>query len=188
VKRLAALALVCAWVVPAADGVAKQIPTCGKAKVAKKHRRTVRCALVRRAAARRAAAERLTAVAPAPFRGPSAPAEPGAAPPADGPSARPPLPRSLQVTAREYHFQLSKPEVAAGELKVELLNRGEDPHNLVVSPDDGSHAPLFTWEEAAPNSSLPIRKTITLPGGIYRLWCSILDHEARGMSAQLQVR
>ncbi len=62
---------------------------------------------------------------------------------------------------------------------------GEDPHNLVVSPDDGSHVPLAGWADTAPGATL--RQSVTLGAGRYQLWCSLAGHEQQGMSADLVV-
>jgi hypothetical protein len=147
-------------------------------------RRRARCLRVLRLAAPAPAPERLVPVpAPAPT-GDGAPAggAPGAGPPASG---SPALPRFVSVSAREWSLTLSRPLVGAGSVTVELRNVGEDPHNLVVSPDDGSHAPLAEWAETAPGDYL--RKAVTLPAGRYLLFCSLEGHEAAGMSARLRV-
>ena len=41
-------------------------------------------------------------------------------------------PVTLQVTAREYNFVLSNDSVREGTNKIELVNFGQDPHNLVL--------------------------------------------------------
>jgi hypothetical protein len=97
----------------------------------------------------------------------------------------PSLPRFLSVSSREWSLTLSRPVVGAGSVTVELRNVGEDPHNLVVSPDDGSHAPLAEWAETAPGEHL--RRAVTLTAGRYLLFCSLEGHEAAGMSARLRV-
>jgi plastocyanin len=68
---------------------------------------------------------------------------------------------------------------------VELRNVGEDPHDLVLSPD-GSHSPLASFGETA--SGGRVTRSLTLPAGRYYLYCSLPNHEALGMSAHLQVR
>jgi uncharacterized cupredoxin-like copper-binding protein len=68
---------------------------------------------------------------------------------------------------------------------IELRNVGEDPHNLVVSPDDGSHSPLGSWAETDPGGVL--RRSVSLPAGRYLLFCSLEGHEAAGMSVRLRV-
>jgi plastocyanin len=143
--------------------------------------RAKRCARVRRLSAPRAAAERLVALPPTGSPGSGtgdSTGEPGGSPP-------PPAARFVSVKALEYSFTLSRPLVNAGSVTIELRNNGEDPHNLVVSPDDGSHAALATWADTGPGSYL--RKAVTLDAGRYQLWCSLLDHEARGMTVDLVV-
>jgi plastocyanin len=140
-----------------------------------------------RASAERPRAGRLSAL-----RG--APGAPGYTPPAgsdDGSAAdpgtgsTPALGRFVSVSAREWSFTLSRPIVGAGSVTVELRNVGEDPHNLVVSPDDDSHTALASWSDTDPGARL--RHTVSLDPGRYRLWCSLAGHEAAGMSATLVV-
>jgi hypothetical protein len=73
----------------------------------------------------------------------------------------------------------------AGDVRIELRNSGEDPHNLVVSPD-GSHAPLASFSTLDPG--LYERRTVSLTPGRYQLWCSLESHEALGMSVTLRVQ
>jgi plastocyanin len=153
-------------------------PCAPRAKAAHRHHTAVRCSRIRRVtAARRLATERIV---PLSLPAPVLPPTPAPAPPA------PTLGRYVSVTAKEYTFTLSRPVVAAGQVTVELRNKGEDPHNLVVSPDDGSHTQLASWADADPDAVVP--QKLTLPAGDYRLWCSLLDHESRGMSVRLEVR
>jgi hypothetical protein len=55
----------------------------------------------------------------------------------------------------------------------------------IVSPDDGSHAPLGSSPVTAPGDHL--RRSLTLPAGRYLLWCSLEGQEAAGMSVRLRV-
>jgi hypothetical protein len=64
---------------------------------------------------------------------PSNPEDPGPEEPA--------LPSFVSASAREFSLTLSRPLVGAGNVRIELRNNGEDPHNLVVSPE-GTHTPL----------------------------------------------
>jgi hypothetical protein len=145
-----------------------------------KHR-THKCAVLKRVRVREPLAERLWAAAPGkPGGGSSGGGGGGQGSPPD------PLPRSVSVSAREFSFTLSRPLVGAGSVSVELRNVGEDPHNLVISPDDGSHLPLASWTDTGPGERL--RKSVTLAAGRYQLWCSLLDHESQGMSVDLVVQ
>jgi hypothetical protein len=161
---------------------------CAKGKKGKRCRRRVRCA--RRPARRRPRRCRPAARRPGPDA-PTRPADPpapgpapGAPPPADPPP--PPLGRSMSVTAREWSLAPSRAVLAAGTQTIELRNWGEDPHNLVIGPDDGSHTPLYTWPET-PSLELFTMGT-ALSAGSYRLWCSLDGHEAAGMTTTVRVQ
>jgi plastocyanin len=112
------------------------------------------------------------------------------APPAPPVPSPPPVPEPeptvarLSVKAVEYSFTLSRPALAAGEVIVELNNQGEDPHNLNLRREDSEDEPLAVSEAG----SLERRTArFTLPAGTYRLWCSLPEHDERGMNATLVV-
>jgi hypothetical protein len=90
----------------------------------------------------------------------------------------------LSVRAFEWGLTLSRPTIHAGEVIVELNNRGEDPHNLNLQRKGSGDPPL----EIPKTESLE-RKTarFTLPAGSYRLWCSLPAHDELGMNATLGV-
>jgi hypothetical protein len=108
-----------------------------------------------------------------------------AAPPAPSPPAPdPPLAGFVSVGAKEFSLTLSRPLVGKGTVRVELRNTGEDPHNLVVSPE-GTHAPLASFSTLDPGAYE--RRSVALDPGRYQLWCSLEGHEAKGMSVTLRV-
>ena len=43
-----------------------------------------------------------------------------------------PTPARLGVSAQEFHLTLSRPQVRAGVLEIELQNDGEDPHDDIT--------------------------------------------------------
>ncbi|HWA54799.1 MAG TPA: plastocyanin/azurin family copper-binding protein [Solirubrobacterales bacterium] len=90
----------------------------------------------------------------------------------------------LGVKAVEYSYTLSRPEVSAGEVIVELNNQGEDPHNLVLE-HEGTEDPDL--EVASTPSLAQTSAHFTLSPGTYRLYCSLYKHEAKGMQATLVV-
>ncbi|HXS34539.1 MAG TPA: plastocyanin/azurin family copper-binding protein [Solirubrobacterales bacterium] len=104
-----------------------------------------------------------------------------AAPPTEEP--RPQVAR-LGVKAVEYSYTLSRPEVDAGEVIVELNNQGEDPHNLVLEHENSADPSL---EIPATPSVSQANASFTLSPGTYRLYCSLYKHEAKGMEATLVV-
>jgi plastocyanin len=117
---------------------------------------------------------------------PVAPAPAVAKPPVTTPAAPPPpvLAHRVQVHAREYYFTLSRPEVASGDVTVELLNRGEDPHDLRLRPPGGG-ADLALPEVPSLGQTT---QTVGLTPGNWTLYCSLEGHEALGMRATLRVR
>jgi plastocyanin len=114
--------------------------------------------------------------------GPALPPPPAPeTPPAEEPQ---PAVGHLGVKAVEYSYTLSRPEVSAGEVIVELNNQGEDPHNLVLE-HEGSADPSL--EIPATPSVAQASDRFTLSPGTYRLYCSLYKHEAKGMEATLVV-
>ena len=120
---------------------------------------------------------------PAPFAPPAAlPVPPTPqAPPAEEPQTQA---NRLGVKAVEYSYTLSRPEVSAGEVTVELNNQGEDPHNLVLEHEGSAD---LTQEIPATPSVSQESANFTLSPGTYRLYCSLYKHEAKGMEATLVV-
>jgi hypothetical protein len=96
-----------------------------------------------------------------------------------------PLASFVSVGAKEFSLTLSRPLVGKGAVRVELRNNGEDPHNLVVSPE-GTHTPLASFSTLDPGTYE--RKSVALDPGRYQLWCSLEGHEAKGMSVTLNVQ
>ena len=111
---------------------------------------------------------------------------PGTVPPGEAPAA-PVLPAHVEVTAEDteaFRFVLSRPTVPAGKVIIEFVNHGQDEHNLnAIEPTEGS------VEGSIPNTAANAHPSLTLnlrPGS-YTLFCSIADHEAKGMKATLVV-
>jgi plastocyanin len=123
---------------------------------------------------------------------PALPAPPLALPPAPPPAnALPPdepqpegTVSHLGVKAVEWSYTLSRPEVSAGKVIVELNNQGEDNHNLKLQRE-GSGDPPLVVPEAAPGEHTTA--SFDLPVGSYRLYCSLFEHDEKGMHATLLV-
>jgi plastocyanin len=114
------------------------------------------------------------------------PGAPPPGPPAGGTPEEPtaPVVSHLGVKAVEWSYTLSRPELSAGEVIVELNNQGEDNHNLKLVREGGGEPPLEV-EEAAPEGHTSGR--FTLAPGTYRLYCSLFQHDEKGMHANLLV-
>jgi plastocyanin len=104
------------------------------------------------------------------------------------PHEEPPEPEGpashLSVKAVEWSYTLSRPELTTGKVIVELNNQGEDNHNLKLQRE-GSAEPPLAVPEAAPDEQTTAG--LNLPAGTYRLYCSLFEHDAKGMHATLVV-
>jgi plastocyanin len=122
---------------------------------------------------------------PPPATAPVLPVEPAtdALPHEEPPKSEGPA-SHLSVKAVEWSYTLSRPEVASGEVIVELNNQGEDNHNLKLQREGSAEPPLVV-PEAAPDEHTTAG--FNLPAGTYRLYCSLFEHDAKGMHATLVV-
>ncbi|HET7568860.1 MAG TPA: plastocyanin/azurin family copper-binding protein [Gaiellaceae bacterium] len=93
-------------------------------------------------------------------------------------------PARVQVVASEFRLTLSRGAVRAGTAIVELVNMGEDTHDLKVRRAGGG--PTTSWRIVRPGEHVDRR--LTLRPGRYVLWCSLPGHRALGMQAVLVVR
>jgi plastocyanin len=91
----------------------------------------------------------------------------------------------VQVLAKEYSLTLSRTEVPAGRVTIELVNGGQDEHNLhAIEPIEGTEAGAFPDTVPGVHTDL----TFTMRAGSYTLLCSLPHHEEKGMRATLVVR
>jgi plastocyanin len=118
---------------------------------------------------------------------------PGLTPPASGetpttptPTPTPPVgPSRVQVTAEDtegFHFVLSRHEVPAGKVIIEFIDHGQDEHNL-NSRTGSSITPI---SPDLRSGELKDEEFNFAPGS-YTLFCSLPEHEAKGMKATLTV-
>jgi plastocyanin len=96
----------------------------------------------------------------------------------------PPVVPRVQVTAIEYGFTLSRTTVPAGKVIVEFVNKGQDEHNLNAVGGEGELAGSFGNEPASGVKD----QTLMLKPGSYTLFCSLPEHEQKGMKATLLVQ
>ena len=92
-------------------------------------------------------------------------------------------PARLQVTALEWEYRTSRTRILAGPALVELVNLGEDEHDLRLRRAGGTRT--YRLGKVAPGERALLSARL-LPGR-FRLWCSLPRHAARGMTAQLRV-
>jgi len=89
----------------------------------------------------------------------------------------------VQVTAVEYHFTLSRTTVPAGKVIFDFVNHGQDEHNLNVAPGE---EPTVGSLANAPAKGVE-QLQLQLRPGTYTLFCSLPEHEKKGMKATLVV-
>jgi plastocyanin len=93
-------------------------------------------------------------------------------------------PQRVQVTALEFEYRLSRLSVRQGPALIELVNYGEDEHDLFLRRVGGTK----TWKLRKLLPGLRATLSVRLRPGTYRLWCAVADHRTRGMRATLRVR
>lgn len=98
--------------------------------------------------------------------------------------AKPRPPSRMQVTSSEFEFVVSRAKLRQGRAIVELVNLGEDPHDLALRRN-ARGARTYSTPEVLPGGERTI--SLRLYPGRYQLWCTIADHRARGMRATLTV-
>jgi hypothetical protein len=96
-----------------------------------------------------------------------------------------PGPARLQVTADEFSLVLSRARLKAGPVLVELVNFGEDDHDLRLRRIGGKTT--RTWRTPLVHSGERDELEAVLRTGTFRVWCAVADHRARGMRATLVV-
>jgi hypothetical protein len=94
-----------------------------------------------------------------------------------------PFPTRVQVTSTEFRLTLSRVVVPGGRVRIELVNLGEDPHDLKLRRIGGRYT--YTIPETLPGERST--KTLRLIRGRYQVWCAITGHRDWGMRATMRV-
>ena len=95
-----------------------------------------------------------------------------------------PQPARVQISADEFSLVLSRSSIRKGLAIVELVNYGEDDHDLALRRIGGKR--IYRIGIVRPGSTGVLEKR--LPAGRFRLWCTLADHRSLGMLATLRVR
>ncbi len=93
------------------------------------------------------------------------------------------FPGHLQVTEVEYHLMLSRGVVKAGDVDLQQIDAGMDPHDLRLRRS-GSGSTVYG---RLLGSGQRWSGIVHLSPGVYKLWCSLPEHERLGMHAVLRV-
>ncbi|HJZ34991.1 MAG TPA: plastocyanin/azurin family copper-binding protein [Solirubrobacterales bacterium] len=100
---------------------------------------------------------------------------------------------AVSITANDhtnpYGYAPSRKTVKSGELTVQLINAGEDEHNMdmeKVGPGNAPEGPIVVAVSAASKgASTPT--TVDVEPGTYRMWCTLPGHAAKGMETTITV-
>lgn len=113
----------------------------------------------------------------------------GASPaqPAPSPASAKTRTTAVGVGLREYRVALYRSRVLPGRVRLNLENLGEDGHDVrVIGPSGAASAVRGTSPEVRPGGRSTLKVTLRRRG-LYRLVCTLGDHEVRGMVARLRV-
>lgn len=94
-------------------------------------------------------------------------------------------PARMQVTSSEFEFVLSRTSLRRGRAIIELVNLGEDPHDLAIRRN-AKGARTYRTKIVLPGKEASI--SFRLFPGRYTLWCTVGDHRTQGMVATITVR
>jgi len=92
-------------------------------------------------------------------------------------------PARVQVSADEFSLTLSRAAIGSGPAIIELVNFGEDDHDLALRRVGGTRTYRIGLVHPGKTGELETR----LRAGRFTLWCTLSDHRARGMRAALRV-
>ncbi len=94
-------------------------------------------------------------------------------------------PARIQVVEREYTLTLSRLSLRSGPAIVNVVNFGQDTHNLVLVKKARGAKPAQT-KVVPPHGHAEL--DVRLAPGRYELYCSLSGHREAGMHARLTVR
>jgi uncharacterized cupredoxin-like copper-binding protein len=103
------------------------------------------------------------------------------------PPPTPVLPSTLAVDEAEYTIRPSQIVLAAGQVTMNVYNRGMDDHDLTVVDGNG------VTQQVAVKPGASATLIVALKPGTYRLYCSLFEgtpesHDALGMHTTIDVR
>jgi plastocyanin len=96
---------------------------------------------------------------------------------------------TVGVTLREFSVTLSRVRIGPGQVRLDVANFGQDPHDLHVRRDDTgadvAASPLVDPSSGGRPGTVTVRTQLQI--GAHTLYCALPGHEQAGMHAQLLV-
>jgi hypothetical protein len=93
-------------------------------------------------------------------------------------------PARIQVVANEFDLSQSRYTLPAGRAVIELVNSGEDEHDLALRRRAPGARTIHI--SSTPPGGVAHVQTNLAPGR-YLLWCTLANHRVQGMQARLTV-
>ena len=97
---------------------------------------------------------------------------------------------SPTIAAGTTSYDALAPAVRAGKLTVQLINKGEDPHDMDiqrVGPGDANRSAKCVKVPVTDTRREHGRVTVEVQPGRYRMWCDLFHHAEEGMEATVTV-
>jgi plastocyanin len=118
---------------------------------------------------------------------------PTPAPAPETPAPQPePVANAIGVVARdtnkEFRFEPSRTVVKAGQLTMQLINEGEDPHSMAIQrigPGEVGEGPVTEIPKTL--SKGRGEASVVVQPGRYRVYCTLFNHAEEGMKFDLTV-
>jgi hypothetical protein len=98
-------------------------------------------------------------------------------------AASPLPPARSQASADEFRLTLSRSAIHRGPAIIELVNYGEDDHDLALRRVGGTRTYRIGRVLPGRTGALEARLRV----GRYAVWCTLADHRSRGMHTMLRV-
>jgi plastocyanin len=99
-------------------------------------------------------------------------------------SAKSVAPSRVQVVAKEFLFALSRHSVPPGPAIIEIVDFGQDPHDMRIQRIGDKH--VYGSPIIQPGGHYDL--SLKLVPGRYQVWCSVANHRALGMQAVIVVK
>jgi plastocyanin len=90
--------------------------------------------------------------------------------------------QTIEISAKDFSFDLTEDTVAAGTYEIVLTNQGQATHDIRVEQDGDDVA---ASDSVAPGESTTLE--VTLEEGEYVFYCSVGNHRSMGMEVTVEV-
>ena len=90
-------------------------------------------------------------------------------------------PATVKVMMSDYRFEPADIKLPAGEVRIQLTNVGQEPHDLSIADKSGIGIAKSDVLRSGSSGVL----TVNLKAGTYVIYCGVAGHRERGMEGTL---